>query len=128
MNESVDKTNVIITSAFYGFFITILIFFVGHLSNSDRTFMPESSSYGYYSGASKVLWGNYKCAFGDRHEIKTEGISAYNFGNQKLSINQMLGDTFGHFPIIALIGLILTAVISTIWIINVDNNKFKEIK
>ena len=128
MNENIDKSQIIITSAVYGFIISVLIVFVGHLSNSDRTFMPESTSYGYYSGSSKVLWGNYKCLFGDRHEIDTEGVSAYDFRNVKLSMNQLIGDTFSHFSIIALIGLISTALISLVWLFNTDKNKFKEIK
>ena len=128
MNENIDKTQIIVVSAIYGFIISVLIVFVGHLSNSDRTFMPESTPYGYYSGASKVLWGSYKCGFEDRHQINTEGVSAFDFGNQELSINQMIGDSFSHFSIIVLIGLIATALISIIWIIKADKNKFKEIK
>jgi hypothetical protein len=127
MNENIDKSKIVITSIFYGFIIPVLIFFLGHLSNSDRTFMTDSNSFGYYTGASKVLWGSYKCVFGDRHQINTDGASVYDFGNQKLSINQAFGDAFSHFSTIAIIGFILTILISIVWMFNADKNKFKEI-
>jgi len=128
MNENIDKTQIVFYSAIYGFLISILLVFVGHLSNSDRTFMPESSSYGYYSGASKTLWGSYKCAFGLRHEINTDGVLVYEFSTKSLPTDKLLSDTFSHNTLLTMIGLISTVLISLIWIMNADKNKFKEIK
>ena len=128
MNAKIDKQQIIFITLIFSFIITVVIFFLGHLSNSDRRFMPETDNSGMYSLGGKVSYGSYKCLFGDFHQIDASGVKAYEFGTKELRFEQLISDTFSHFSSIIIVGIVLTFIISCLWIFNEDSNKFKEIK
>lgn len=124
MEEQNSKGQTIFLSAIFGITIAFIIVLIPHLDNSDRRFMPASSD-GWYTGASRVQYGTYFCGLGTGHEIETNYMNVSDFSNAKANI---ISDSFEHGGLMLIIFLISTAIISAIWIISEDKEKFKEIK
>ncbi len=95
--------------------------------------MPDTSGSNslagtYYTYADKVLWGSYKCAFGEIHSLNVEGMTISEFSSSDLSFDQVIKSTFEHLGILLIITFLFTAVISVFRLFENDQEKFKEIK
>lgn len=126
MEANTEKRDIILTSAFFGMVIAFLICFLPHLSTEDKMFMPESNGFGYYYGSDKVSYATYKCLFGERHSLNTSNITVA--GVSDAESENVLADAFEHFPLMLIITLVSTVLISIIWIQSSDQEKFKAIK
>ncbi len=126
MSEQLEKEQIIFSSATISIIIALVIGILPHLNTSDSNFMPDTGGSGYYYGTSRVLYGSYKCGFGERHPLNTNNLTVSDMYNRQS--NNLIADTFEHFLPMLIIAIVLTILISAIWIRSEDEDKFKEIK
>jgi uncharacterized protein YxeA len=126
MSEQLGKDQIIFTSVIISIIVAFVICIIPHFDTSKYYYMPNSSGSGYYTGASSVLYATYECGFGERHQLNSNNLNVSDLYDKRS--NNLIGDTFEHFLLLLIIAVVLTIIISAIWIRSEDEEKFKEIK
>lgn len=116
--KTVTISEQLIVSMLIGFSISLVFVIISHVFPSDWMAMPETNGSGYFTYSAKVSGCSYKCLLGERHGANCSGLSFSQVSDKSLTADEIFSDSFEHWSLIIIIGLIISTIIYIIKRVN----------